>query len=137
MRLVLVTSTILFLAGCAARTPQQQAERDEIHYGATLRTYQQVLTPGMTRKQVEDYLHAENVPYTQLCCVESVHKHSFDDITKIGHERKPWYCSENNVYVAFVFSDQHHHPNKHEFGDADEMDTLKEVSIFHWLEGCL
>ena len=137
MRLVLVTSTILFLAGCAARTPQQQAERDEIHYGATLRTYQQVLTPGMTRKQVEDYLHAENVPYTQLCCVESVHKHSFDDITKSGHERKPWYCSENNVYVAFVFSDQHHHPNKHEFGDADEMDTLKEVSIFHWLEGCL
>ena len=51
MTKLVTLAALVCLAGCAARTPQQQAERDEIHYGATLRTYKQVLAPGMTRKK--------------------------------------------------------------------------------------
>jgi hypothetical protein len=44
-----------------------------------------------------------------MCCVDAMElstRHSWDDLTKIGEENAPWFCGENNVYLAFQFTDQ-------------------------------
>ncbi len=59
-------------------------------------------------------------------------RHSWDDLIKIGEEDVPLFCRQNNVYVAFLFTDY----DKSERQDND-LDTLKNVTIYHELEGCL
>ena len=46
-----------------------------------------------------------------MCCVASIRgEHasfigsSWDDLVKIGEESAPWFCSENDVYLAFEFN---------------------------------
>ena len=56
-----------------------------------------------------------------------------DDLVKIGAESTPWFCSENNVYIAFEFNPKSHG----EQSDTNDSDVLKRVSVFHQLEGCL
>src|ERR1700680_1500126 len=71
----------------------QAKRKREAAYQSVLLSYTQVLKPGVTRKEVEDYLRARNVGFSQMCCVGMrVHpKHSLDDITKIGQEDAPWF----------------------------------------------
>jgi hypothetical protein len=72
-----------------------------------------------------------------MCCVDSTEtarRDSRDDLVKIGTEDAPWFCSEKNVYVAFQFTD---HQQRRGMPKADDLDTLKAVSIYRWLEGCL
>jgi hypothetical protein len=110
-------------------------KRREVAYQASLRSYQQVLKPGMTRKEVEAYLHGKNISFSQMCCAGKNSKNSLDDLAKIGEEKAPWFCSENNIYVAFQFTD---HPEQKETRlQASDLDTLHAVTIFRWLEGCL
>lgn len=80
-------------------------QQREAGYQSILRSYNERFKPGVTRKEVEKYLHAESIPFRQMCCVEIVvpSKDVYDDLTKIGQEEKPWFCSENNVYIAFQF----------------------------------
>jgi hypothetical protein len=70
-----------------------------------------------------------------MCCAERADfaKGAYDDLVRIGQEDPPWFCNENNVYVAFQFAA--HEP--HAVAQADPSDLLKTVTIFHWLEGCL
>ena len=79
-----------------ARRAQQERES---HYKAALLSYSRDLNPGMKRKEVEDYLHAKNAPFRQMCCVDvkKFSKSVYDDLTKIGAENAPWFCSEKNV----------------------------------------
>ena len=91
----------------------------------------------MTRKEVEDYLRARNANYQHICCVAARKlsiRHSWDDLVKIGEESAPWFCSKNNVYLAFQFID--HDPQQKAQRD-DDLDTLKSVTIYPMLEGCL
>ena len=114
--------------------PAQQ--KREVAYQAALRPYSEVLRPGMTRNEVESYLRAENVRFGQMCCVDptDLSKGVYDDLTKIGQEDAPWFCSEMNIYVAFQFTG----PDRHAVGwTADASDTLKSVTIYRRLEGCL
>jgi hypothetical protein len=109
----------------------------EAAYQSALFAYTQVLKPGMIRKEVEEYLRARNVDFVQMCCVVGIQvhpKHSFDDITKIGQEDAPWFCSEHYVFVAFQFED--HGEYKSILG-ADDKDILKSVTIYEQLGGCL
>ena len=105
-------------------------------YESALRSFTRDLNPGMKRKEVESYLQAKDVHFLQMCCVASElsKRHSLDNLTKIGEEGAPWYCSEHNVYIAFQFTD-HEQPVKG--WKADGSDTLKAITICHWLEGCL
>ena len=92
----------------------------------------------MTRKEVEDYLHTKNAPFLKSNFAESgPNRHSFDDLTKIGEEDAPWYCGEQNVYVAFLFVDHESSPATDFRFKDDDLDTLKSVSLYHWLEDCL
>jgi hypothetical protein len=129
--LVLVTGIVI---AWRHHLEERAREKREAAYELARRTYADVLRPGMTRKQVEDYLRDKKIPFRQMCCVEGIKKHAWDDLTKIGQEEVPWVCSENNVYVAFQFDDRGEH--KHPW-DANDLDSLHEVTVFHWLEGCL
>jgi Na+-transporting NADH:ubiquinone oxidoreductase subunit NqrC len=117
---------------------QQQAQRKrDAAYQATLLSFTEALKPGMTRKEVEDYFRAKNLKFIQMCCVdsrESASRSSWDDLTKIGEEQAPWFCSEKNIYVAFQFTD---HKARNGTPKTDDLDTLRAVSIYRWLEGCL
>ena len=116
----------------------KQAQRKrEAHYQSVLSLCTADLRPGMTRGEVEGYLHARNVNFRQMCCVDlkDFRKGVWDDLTKIGAEDAPWFCSENNVYVAFQFTGKRQMERPQ--WNADASDTLKAVTLYHWLEGCL
>lgn len=136
--LVLIVAPIVFFGvryEMKERAETQAQAKRETTYQAALRSYQQGLKPGMSRKEVEEYLRLKNTSFRQMCCVEDHSKKSLDDLTKIGEEKPPWYCNENNVYIAFQFSD--HPQEKETWGRADNLDALRTVTIFRWLEGCL
>src|SRR5262245_26425597 len=117
----------------------EHSDAREVEYRKVLLSYSEVLKAGMTRKQVEDYLSAQHIPFRQMCCATvkefsgGVVEHAYDDLVKIGEEDVPWFCSENNVYIAFQFLS----PKPLPLPEASSSDTLKDLSVYHWLEGCL
>jgi hypothetical protein len=111
-------------------------EKREVVYQSALHSYSEGLRPGMTRKEVEDYLRAKHITFGQSCCVDpkDLPKGVYDDLTKIGQDEAPWFCSANIVYVAFRFTG----PERHSVGwTAEASDTLKAVTVYRRLEGCL
>jgi len=118
---------------------EKAQSKRELEYQENLRSYSEVLKTGMSRKEVEDYLSAKKIRFRQMCCVDrkkfswEVYDNTYDDLVKIGQEDVPWACSENNVYIAFQFLG----PNRNSVPAAEPSDTLKDVSIYHWLEGCM
>jgi hypothetical protein len=62
-----------------------------------------------------------------------VYDNAYDDLVKIGQEDVPWFCSENNVYIAFQFLGS----QKNSLPRADTSDRLKDVTIYRKLDGCL
>jgi hypothetical protein len=86
--LVLVVVGLLVL-GIRHGLKRQARMKREAAYQIALNSYTQVLKPGMTRKEVEDYLHQKNVEFQRMCCVDAMElskRHSWDDLTKIGEE---------------------------------------------------
>jgi hypothetical protein len=138
LRLLLgLLSLVLLTIGVRHVVKERLHKKRELSYQTTLQLYEQAIKPGMTRKQVEDYLHARSQAFSQSCCVDikEFRKHSWDDLVKIGAEDAPWFCSESAVYVAFQFSDS---PLPHdEMWRADDLDTVKSVSVYHRPENCL
>ena len=78
LSLVLVSISLGALGGCVARRAR-----------AAVATYSQDLKPGMTRKEVEDYLRANKVQFSQGCCAGS-NERSLDDLIEIGTRHFPW-----------------------------------------------
>ena len=138
--LVLILGAAGLLAwGIHRRFAREAQAKREAAYQARLLSLTRVLKSGMTRKQVEDYLREKNITYMQECCVvaqESGNRHTLDDLAKIGQEDHPWFCSENNVYLAFRFSDYGKPDSNWQIKD-NELDALKSITIYHQLEGCL
>ena len=129
----------ILIAACTLaiyRVSQARAQRKrEDSYRATLRSYSEVLGPGMSRETVESYLREKNAEFRQMCCVDTkLSKGIYDDLVRVGQERAPWFCSENNVYIAFQFAGSR---PRHTGWDARPTDTLTAITVFHWLEGCL
>jgi len=114
----------------ARKTAYQSAVR-EAAYQSALRSYSDDLKPGTRRKDVENYLRAKGVPVIQMGGRSGRSDLTRSDLTKIGREDAPWYCSEYNVYVMFKFD------ATDPTGILSDSDHLKEVTIFRWLEGCL
>jgi hypothetical protein len=108
-----------------------------VHTEQNLGTYSGALKPGMTRLEVEKYLHSQSLTFRQMCCVNSKAFSAgvWDDLVKIGKEDAPWFCNENNVYIALDFTGQR--PQGHTGWDSQSADTLTTVTVYHWLEGCL
>jgi hypothetical protein len=115
------------------------AER-EGGYHTVLAQYTVELKPGMTREHVERHLQANGRGFKQMCCVAnfkgeyvSLGWAGYDDLVKIAEESAPFVCSENNVYIAFEFNPK----SQGELSQTNGSDTLKRISIFHQLGGCM
>src|SRR6266550_5809012 len=104
--LMLVLSVVvLSLIGIGVRHEwkEQAREKREVGYQSALRSYAQILKPGMARKQLEDYLRTKNTPFSQMCCIDTNQLRSgvWYDLTKVGEEDAPWYCSRHSGLHCF------------------------------------
>lgn len=130
----------LFIVGTGTRFAMKKraAQRREAAYQLALSKYQRVLRPGVTRKEVEDYLGMNNNKVIHMCCVDSrqTGRHTWDDLVKIGQEDPPWYCGETNVYLGFQFADHVQIKTGHDMNDND-LDMLKAITLIHQPETCL
>ena len=137
----LAASIIALLIAIGVRHVRRERARRsrELEYSKALESYSRVLKTGMNRMRVESYLSSQNIPFRQLCCVSvkeftrGVYDDTYDDLVKIGQEDVPWVCSANNVYVAFQFLGS----RKDSPSTGESSDTLKDITIYHHLEGCL
>src|ERR1700752_925810 len=105
----------------------------EAYYKTVLTEYASELKPGMTRERVELHLQSNGKRFRQMCCVAALRgEHvdgsdaGWDDLVKIGEDSVPWFCNQNNVYIAFEF-------NPKSFGELPKTnvsDILKRLSVF-------
>ena len=133
--LAAVVVIALVLIGIRNVSEKRSQQKRDVAYQTALRSYSEVIKPGMTRKEVEDSLHTRNKVFRQMCCVDIKKSMDvWDDLVKIAQEDPPWVCSEKNIYIAFQFAgtEAHAAPPR-----ADPSDRLTAVTIYPWLEGCL
>ena len=130
--LVALVTLAAATSGCAARTKAQRKQRED-RYQAALASYAEVLKPGMTRKQVEDWLQAKGISFRQASGTGLEGTGTYADLIKIGHEHHPWYCEADNIYVAINFTKTEPHDSPRAF-DSDE---VRDLTIFRWFEGCM
>jgi hypothetical protein len=126
--LILIVAPLIFLGvryEMKVRAETQAQVKRETTYQSALRSYTQILKPGMKRKEVEDYLRLNKIDFFQL---------SLDDLIKIGEDAPTWYCGPPGVYVKFQFIGVKPHDPRLE---ANDRDTLDEIKIFHWADKCL
>src|SRR5262245_60255394 len=98
-RVILLSLVILAgLYACARVTRRVQRE---VTYAKTLRSYSDVLKPGMSRIQVESYLKSKNPEREigQICCL-GVTRDAWADLVQIATEEPSWPCIRRNIYVA-------------------------------------
>jgi hypothetical protein len=130
----------LFIVGTGTRFAMKKraAQRRDAAYQVALSKYQRAIRPGVTRKEVEDYLGMNNNKVIHMCCVDSrqTGRHTWDDLVKIGQEDPPWYCGETNVYLAFQFVDYVQIKTGYDMNDND-LDILKAITLIHQPETCL
>jgi hypothetical protein len=121
------------MASASRACGQGAKQRREAAYQSALQSYSQVLPPGTTRKNVEDYLRAKGISFFQEGGPVSTDDVAFADLAKIGKEKHPLYCSEHAVYLAFHFAAV----EPRVVPRTPETDTLKSITIYHQLEDCL
>jgi len=122
LSLVVVGVSLGALAGCVAR-----------HTKAAALSYRQVLKPGMTRKDVEDYFRANKIQFSQGCCVTGANAQSLDDLIEIGTQHFPVPCGDTTYYVAFIFNDQTQH-RPESILKTHDLDTLRSITTFQWVD---
>ena len=126
--LILVVAPLIFFGvryELKVRAETQAQAKREMAYQSTLRSYNQVLKPGMKRKTVEDYLRFNKTEFLRL---------SLDDLTKIGEDEPTWVCGRTGVYVKFQFTGVGQREPRF---DANDEDTLDEIEVYHQLDRCL
>jgi hypothetical protein len=103
--------------------------RRNAQYDHILKTYSEVLKPGMKRSEVEAYLiTSKRVSFSQDCCIGSK---ALRDLVEIAREQKGWVCPEEVVNVAFQFAAT----DPKRAGYADPEDRLIGTSLDR--SGCL
>jgi hypothetical protein len=139
-RVIVVALTIIVVVGFGVismiwKHRATLARQREAHYQASLRSYSEALHLGVARNEVEAYLRANGRPFRRMCCMPPVEGgRSDDDLTLIGAEPHPWYCSKHEVYIGFAFM-----PKGPRLANptSSDTDTLIEIRIFHFFEDCL
>jgi hypothetical protein len=122
------------VAGAPPACGKNAKQKREAAYQSTLQSYTAVLKPGITRKNVEDYLRAKHASFFQEGGGTFTDDNAFADLTKIGNEKHPWYCSEHAVYIAFRFAAVFDPTGLLPRSDRD---ILKSITVYHQLEVCL
>lgn len=101
----------------------------EAGYEATLHSYQETLTVGMTRGTVETFLKSKGVGFFQ-----AGEDSRWNDYIKIGEESPPLFCSALGVFVVLEFG---RHPSGPNLVRASDGDILSEIRLSHAAGGCL
>lgn len=133
--ILLLSLVAVALAAFAIQTAlRKRAERRrQAAYDAVLREYSTALQPGAQRREVEAMLTSRERSFRQMCCLLNENRNAIEDIVKIGSEPKPWYCSENNMYLVFEFDSM---PDPRSL-KAHSDDRLRRIALSPWLGGCL
>ena len=113
-----------------ARSEHEKKER-EAQFQSILRRYSEALKPGMTRKDVEAYLAAHQAKFSRFPVDDP---NAYADITRIGEGDGHWYCSREDIYLAFQFIAD---PMRSGLPSALPSDTLKKITLYPKLEDCL
>ena len=108
-------------------------KKREVAYQSALAFYAKNLTLGMLRKDVDSYLRANHVSFSQTCCFEF--RGAFADLVKVGEDDAPWFCSDTDVYVALEFAASE--PLQPLSTPANDMDVLRKIAIERIGSGCL
>jgi hypothetical protein len=116
----------LALSNEKAREQQAASQRQQI-YESILQSYRASFRNGMTRAEVRDSLRTRSVQFGEICCLER--GESETEITEIGFETGPWYCTGYEIYVGFHFSGP--------LASQNPKDILKKVSIESLPNGCV
>ena len=133
--LFLVACLLMGSLVCVQGVLKRQAkQRRKLEYQRTLSDFSGALKPGLTRIQVDAYIQQKYPSLRASCCTSESHN-SYLELDWIGSEASPWYCSESNVYLTFHFETLGKPlsppPASH---DAD---TLKSITLWNRLQGCL
>jgi hypothetical protein len=95
----------------------------ETGYSLALKAYSEALHPGMTRKDVEDYLRSRKTQFrSEFGPFGGRPESQWADLVKIGEEAT-FSCSKARVYVAFEFSPAY------DFRLRIDSDVLQRIEI--------
>jgi hypothetical protein len=115
-------------------TIRNQGERKrQALYQSILSQYSTTLRPGSQRGEVEAVLASQGLAFQQTCCLLRNKQNAPEDIVKIGSEPKPWYCSENDMYLVFEFES----PPGPTVREINASDRLRRVALAPWFGNCL
>jgi len=104
---------------------REAAKREKV-YQSTLQSYRQILKPGMTRNEVEEYLRSKEIEFLRL---------RDDDISKIGEDDSLiWFCGRPDVFLHFQFIAS---PQQEPQMGGDGGDKLNEIEIIRKGSGCI
>jgi hypothetical protein len=104
---------------------REAAKREEV-YQSTLRSYRQIVKPGMKRRDVEEYLRSKNIEFFRL---------PDDDLTKIGEDDSlSLFCGRPDVFLQFQFTAS---PQQGHQIDGDDKVTLNKIEIIRKGSGCI
>jgi hypothetical protein len=139
-QILIVLATAVLTSACSWMFPTKPSkaqalamQRREAVYQETLQSYSADLKPGVSRKEVENYLRAKNTTFQHW---RGIHEPEvLADAIRIGKEWHPWYCNEHNVYIFFRFEAVK--PRSRSIEAPDDSDVLREITVEHRLEGCI
>ena len=95
----------------------------ETGYSLALKAYSEALHPGMTRKDIEEYLRSRKTQFrSELGPVGGRPESQWADLVKIGEEAT-FSCSKVYVYLAFEFSPAY------DFRLRIDSDVLQRIEI--------
>jgi hypothetical protein len=136
-RVVVLGAVALIGASCFFAHTKIEASRKRQLVGVTqaaLAQYSHQLRLGLTRKEVENYLRANDTTFRTSCCWSG--RHTFATVVKVGDDKPDWYCSELPVYLMFEYKAGNKpdlaNPNK-----VNPKDVLDEIHLQTVGEGCL
>jgi hypothetical protein len=121
------TAVWLIQNGFEKHNDEVGASHRQLIYQSILQSYSSSFSNGMTRAQVRDSLRTRGVSFGEICCLEQ--GESDAEITKIGFETGPWYCTGFDVYVVFHFSGP--------LASQNAADILKKISLQSLPVDCL
>jgi hypothetical protein len=133
LSLIVVLAFVVVVASVVVRHvwEQRMQRKREVAYQMALLSYSTIFRPGMTRKNVEQQLRVKGTAFQEMCCIDE--RSAYAGLLRIGKEKVPWFCNEQNIYIALQFVAV----ERHEPWRAYDSDALKRTTSFRWLDGCL
>jgi hypothetical protein len=135
MKRALIFGSLLILAvaiyaGVSSVRAKRSKQQHEIAYQAAVESYRSALTPGMSRRQLEESLRSRGVEFGGFPAYSE--DSAYADLVKIGEEEGGLGCGPGSVNVAIRFE-----TGTNRRAQEDPSDTVKGVTVFKLFEDCM